>query len=95
MLWKLDTAWLMMAVASVTVMSFLFGLIMDAIMADDGFGPFGNMLLITGGFFAAVLIANVHGIRMTSLGFAVVTGMAGAFVTLAALALFKAALARL
>lgn len=95
MIWKLDPAWLMMAFASVTVLAFFFGSIMNAVMAEDGFGSFGNMLLITAGFFAAIFVANVHGIRMGNLSFAVATGMTGAFITLAALALIKAALARL
>ncbi|MCV3238558.1 hypothetical protein [Mesorhizobium sp. ZC-5] len=95
MLWKLDPTWLMMAVASVTVMGFFFGSIMDAIMADDGFGPFGNMILITVGFFASIFVANVHGISMGNLTFAMGTGLSGAFLTLAALALVKAGLARM
>lgn len=95
MLWKLDPTWLMMAVASVTVMGFFFGSIMDAIMADDGFGPFGNMILITIGFFASIFVANVHGISMGNLTFAMGTGLSGAFLTLAALALVKAGLARM
>ncbi len=95
MLWKLDPTWLMMAVASVTVMAFFFGSIMDAIMADDGFGPFGNMILITVGFFASIFVANAHGISMGTLTFATATGLSGAFLTLAALALVKAGLARM
>lgn len=95
MLWKLDPTWLMMAVASVTVMGFFFGSIMDAIMADDGFGPFGNMILITVGFFASIFVANVHGISMGNLTFAMGTGLSGAFLTLATLALVKAGLARM
>lgn len=95
MLWKLDPTWLMMALASVTVMGFFFGSIMDAIMADDGFGPFGNMILITVGFFASIFVANVHGISMGNLTFAMGTGLSGAFLTLAALALIKAGLARM
>ena len=31
-------------------------------MRDDGFGPIGNMLLFTVGFFAAILAANSYGI---------------------------------
>ena len=47
MIWNLDSGWLMMAVAGVTVMAFFFGSALDAIMRDDGFGPTGNMLLFT------------------------------------------------
>lgn len=95
MIWKLDPAWLMMAVASVAVLSFFLGSVMDAIMSDDGFGPFGNMILIAVGFFAAIFVANVHGVAMGNLTFAVTTGLSGAFLTLSVLALIKAALARI
>ncbi len=95
MIWKLDPAWLMMAVASVAVLSFFFGSIMDAIMSDDGFGPFGNMILIAIGFFAAIFVANVYGVAMRNLTFAMATGLSGAFLTLSVLALIKAALARI
>ena len=40
-------------------------------MRDDGFGPIGNMLLFTVGFFAAVIIANTYGINLRDLKMAV------------------------
>jgi energy-converting hydrogenase Eha subunit C len=83
----------MMAVALVAVISVFFGAIMDAIMRDDGFGPVGNMMLITAGFFASILLADYSGIAMAGLTLAAVAGLSGAFVTLAVLALFKAGLA--
>ena len=55
MIWNLDPAWLMMAVAFVMVLAMFFGAALDVIMGDDGFGPIGNMLLFTVGFFAAIL----------------------------------------
>ena len=61
MIWNLDAGWLMMAVASVAVLAFFFGSALDAIMREDGFGPTGNMLLFTFGFFTAVIIANTYG----------------------------------
>ncbi|HET9535447.1 MAG: hypothetical protein ABWY13_13395 [Mesorhizobium sp.] len=95
MLWKLDPAWLMMAAALVTVLSFFFGSIMDAIMHEDGFGPVGNMAVIAAGFFAAILLVNYNGFAMPNLTVAMGTGLSGAFLILAALALLKAGLARL
>jgi hypothetical protein len=94
MLWNLDPAWLMMSVALVAVLSFFFGSIMDAIMRDDGFGPVGNMAVITIGFFTAIFAANWNGIAMPNLTLAMATGLAGAFFILAALAALKAGLAR-
>jgi hypothetical protein len=94
MLWNLDPAWLMMAVALVAVLSFFFGSIMDAIMCDDGFGPVGNMAVIAIGFFAAIFLVNCNGIALHSLAIAVATGLSGAFLILAALAVLKSGLAR-
>lgn len=95
MLWNLEPGWLMMAVAMVAVLAFFFGAALDAIMKDDGFGPIGNMLLFTAGFFGAVLIANSYGITLRDLRLAVAWGLGGAFVLISLLALVKASLARL
>ncbi|WP_378948308.1 hypothetical protein [Mesorhizobium sp. ANAO-SY3R2] len=95
MLWNLEPGWMMMAVALVTVLSFFFGAALDAIMKEDGFGPIGNMLLFTAGFFAAVLVANSFGIALRDLRLAVAWGLGGAFVLISVLALVKASLARL
>ena len=95
MLWNLEPGWLMMAIAFVAVMAFFFGAALDVIMKDDGFGPIGNMLLFTAGFFGAVLIANGYGIMLRDLRLAVAWGLGGAFVLISLLALAKAGLARL
>ncbi|MCX8567817.1 MULTISPECIES: hypothetical protein [Hyphomicrobiales] len=94
MLWNLDPGWLMMAVAFVAVMAFFFGAALDAIMKEDGFGPTGNMLLFTAGFFGAVIVANSYGISLRDLKLAVAWGLGGAFVFISLLALLKAAAAR-
>ncbi|PWK63312.1 hypothetical protein [Aminobacter sp. AP02] len=92
MLWNLDPGWLMMAVAFVAVMSFFFGAALDAIMKEDGFGPTGNMMLFTTGFFGAVLVANSYGISLRELSLATAWGLGGAFIFISVLALLKAAL---
>lgn len=94
MLWNLDPGWLMMAIAFVAVMAFFFGAALDAIMKEDGFGPTGNMLLFTLGFFGAVLAANSYGITLRDLNLAVAWGLGGAFVFISLLALVKAGIAR-
>jgi hypothetical protein len=95
MLWNLDASWLMMAVATVAVLSYFFGSGLDALMREDGFGSFGNALIISGGFFASILGANQQGYNLRELHVAVLVGLTGAFVVLAALAAVKALLARL
>lgn len=95
MLVNLGLGWLLMAVGVVSVIGFIFGNALDAIMRDDGFGPFGNMFLFIAGFFGAILAANHYGINLAEIGRAVTWGMSGAFVLVATLALLKAAVARL
>ena len=80
MIWNLDSGWLMMAVATVAVLAFFFGAALDAIMREDGFGPTGNMILFTAGFFIAVIAANTYGISLRDLKLAVAWGLGGAFV---------------
>jgi uncharacterized membrane protein YeaQ/YmgE (transglycosylase-associated protein family) len=94
MLWNLEPSWLMMAVASVIVMALFFGSALHAIMRDDGFGPIGNMVLFTAGFFIAILVANSWGIHLRDLTRAVATGLGGAFVIIATLAILKGVLVR-
>jgi hypothetical protein len=94
MLWNLETGWLMMAIAMVAVIAFFFGAALNVIMREDGFGPVGNMAVFTAGFFAGIFAANSYGIAMPDLTLATATGLAGAFVAIAVLALVKAGLAR-
>jgi hypothetical protein len=94
MIWNLDPAWLMMAVAFVMVLSLFFGAALEVIMREDGFGPIGNMILFTICFFAAILAANYYGINLRDLKMATGTGLGGAFIGIALLAFVKAGIAR-
>jgi hypothetical protein len=94
MIWNLDAAWLMMAVAFVMVLAMFFGAALDVIMREDGFGPIGNMLLFTVGFFASILAVNYYGINLRDLKLATGVGLGGAFVGISLLAFVKAGIAR-
>ncbi|HEV7254192.1 MAG TPA: hypothetical protein VGN97_13995 [Mesorhizobium sp.] len=95
MIWNLDAAWLLMAVAAVMVMAFFFGTALHAVMGEDGFGPNGNMILFTAGFMGAIVVANLYGVSLRDLKLAAATGLGGAFSAIGALALAKAGLTRL
>lgn len=95
MLENLETSWLMMAVTVVAILSFIFGMALDSLMGVEGFGPIGNMLVVSSGFFLGIFLANVYGIRFYDLKTAVGAGLIGAFVCLAVLAFIKAQLGRL
>lgn len=91
----LDTTWLLFAFAIIAAFGFFFGTLLDAIMKEGAFGPTGNTLLFIFGFFAAVVIANKHGISLSDLKLAVAWGLGGAFSFISVLALVKAGMARL
>jgi hypothetical protein len=95
MLWNLDGFWLMMAIASVAVFSFFFCAALDALTREDGFGSTGNTLIVCGGFFLAIVGANYQGYNLSELHFAVLVGIAGAFVCFSLLTVMKAVITRL
>lgn len=94
MLSSLDTSSLLSAIAFVAIVSLMLGTVLDGVMQDEGFGPFGNMIIITAGFFLGIFAANRWGIRFTELEVAVATGLGGAFVALLTLSLAKAGIER-
>lgn len=95
MLMKIDASWLMMAVAVVAILSYIFSMALDALMKGEGFGPIGNAILITGGFFLTIYIGNVRGIRFDTVSDATLVGLGGAFALLLVFTLIKAALNRM
>jgi hypothetical protein len=94
MLSSLDTSSLIFAIAIVAILSLMLGMALDGVMQDDGFGPFGNMIVITVGFFLGIFAANRWGIRFGELEIAVATGLGGAFLALLLLSLPKAGIER-
>lgn len=95
MIWNLDTSWLMMAVAIVSMLSFFLGMALDGVMSEDGFGAVGNTIIITTGFFLGIFVANSYGIYLKDLKLAVSVGLCGSFVCLITLAVTKNVIARL
>jgi hypothetical protein len=95
MLWNMDQMWLLMAVTVVAILGFIVALALDAIMGREGFGPLGNMAVITAGFFLGIFVANYFGVRLNDMTRAAVTGVGGAFVSLFVLAAIKGAMDRL
>lgn len=94
MLWKLDPAWLMMGVATVSVLSYFFGSALHFLMREDGFGSFGNAVIIAGGFFLTLIAFNYQGYRLDGLQIAVFLGLGGAFILLSSLTFLRALVKR-
>ncbi|RAZ86687.1 hypothetical protein DPM33_27905 [Mesorhizobium hawassense] len=91
----LDSTSLLFGFAIIAAFGFFFGTALDAIMKEGGFGPTGNTLLFIFGFFAAVTVANRHGVNLSDPKMAIAWGLGGAFAFISVLALIKAGLARL
>ncbi|MFZ1774930.1 MAG: hypothetical protein WAT78_13350 [Rhizobiaceae bacterium] len=95
MIWNLDFGWLCAAFAVVVLFAFALGLMLDGVMAGDGFGALGNTFILTTGVFGGIYIANLNGLYAKDLRWAAVYGLSGAFVLLLSLAVGKAGLRRL
>ena len=94
MLTRLDTTWLVFAIAAVAMLSYLFSIALDAVLGEAGFGPVGNGAIITFGFFTAIYAGNYNGIRFDLAG-GIMIGLAGAFSLLLFMVLLKATLNRM
>lgn len=95
MVWNLAAEWLILAVATVAIFSFIVGMALNAVAGEDAFGPTGNALVIGGGFFLAIFVANSLGYPMTEMTRALWTGFGGALACMVVLASAKALLMRL
>lgn len=95
MLAKLDPSWLVFAVVTVALVSYIVAIAIDALLGDATFGVLGNAAIVTAGFFAAIYGWNVHGHRFSDLSQAVFWGIAGGFGALLLLVLLKGVVKRL
>lgn len=95
MLMSLSFIWMALAVASVVILSFVLGLLLDAVVGEDGFGAVGNTVVLATGFFLTIAVFNHFGHAFHDLRLGIVYGIAGACAAIAALAVLKAVAARL
>lgn len=95
MLWNIEPGWLLLAGTSVAILSFIVATALNALLGTEGFGATGNAAIITIGFFGGIYGANLLGRRLADVQSAIVTGLGGAFLLLAALVVVKAAMRRL
>ncbi len=95
MIWNLEPIWLTILIGCVAIIGFILAMALDAIMQRDGFGPIGNTVVVTGGFFLTIAGFNFFGYRMDDIQYATMAGLAGAFISVAVLAFAKAMLNRL
>jgi len=94
MLMKLDASWLMFAVVTVLLLSYMLAMALDAILGHAGYGPVPNAVIITVGFFGAIYWMNERGVRMANLSESVMTGLVGSFALFFVLVVVKAVVNR-
>lgn len=94
MIEKLDPMWLTMMVATVSILSFFLGYAIHGLIGRQGYGAYGNAIIIAGGFFAAIYGANWYGFRFTDVTIATMTGVGGAFLCLLTLTGLKLMMSR-
>ncbi|MFC6488224.1 hypothetical protein [Nitratireductor sp. GCM10026969] len=95
MLMKLDTTWLVFAVATVAMLAYMFAIALRSLLEEAGFGPVLGAAIITCGFFGAIQAVNFQGVRFQTMLEAAIAGLAGAFVLYLVLVLLKLVLDRL
>jgi hypothetical protein len=89
MIWNVDPAWLAMAIAVVAGISYMLALLMEPSIGSNGFGAFGNTVLITAGFFLGIYCANEYGVSIKALKYALLIGLSGSFAILLSMFLLR------
>lgn len=68
---------------------FFVGHAMDGVMGSAGFGVLGNMLVLTTGLFLGLFLAEMVGLRLSSVEVLAGAGVVGAFGSLLLLVVIK------
>jgi hypothetical protein len=89
MLSSVTGIWLVLGIATMGMLAFLIGNAIDRLINENGFGPVGNAIVITAGFFLSIYLANRHGIRFRGLEVACYFGIISAMGTLLTLTIIK------
>lgn len=94
MIWNLGFGWLALMIGCVTILAFILAMALDALMGRDGFGPVGNAVVLTAGFFLSIYLFNTFGYNLADMKWGAGAGVLGAFVAISSLATLKGLLNR-
>ncbi|WP_315924930.1 hypothetical protein [Mesorhizobium sp. SP-1A] len=94
MLPDIDPIVLCFGFVAVAAVAFFFGMMMDAVMHEGGFGPTGNAMLFVVGFVGALYIAHLQRMDFEDVKLVAGCGFGGALALFSVVALLKAGLAR-
>ena len=94
MIWNLGFGWLVLMIGCVAILAFILAMALDALMGRDGFGPVGNAVVLTSGFFLSIFLFNSFGYNLADMKWGAGAGVLGAFVAITSLATFKGLLNR-
>jgi hypothetical protein len=85
----LNTDTLIFVVSLITIAAFFLGQAMDKVLGDEGFGPYGNMMVFWVGFVIGLMGASYLGFNMRNYQLAAAGGIVGAFATLTVVVLIR------
>lgn len=87
--------WLMLAIATVAIVSYMISLFLNSVFGRDGFGTIGNMMVLTCCFFGGIILGEMFGYRMNGLQMNTYLGLGASLGGFLVLAICKQILDRL
>ena len=95
MFFVMDTQTQLFLFTTIVLGSFFLGNAMDGVLGNDGFGIFGNMVIIVAGFLVGLWFGKYYGYSVTTFRIGVIAGLIGSFTCLLSLCVVKSILNRL
>ncbi len=94
-MWLIDTNTGIFLITVVSICGFFLGHAMDGVLENEGFGPYGNMVIILAGFVGGVLVMRYFGFSIKDFRVGVTGGLLGSFAMLVSMVLTKNVMHRL
>ena len=94
-MWLIDTNTGIFLITVIAIGGFFLGHAMHGVLGDEGFGAYGNMMVILAGFVGGIFVMRYFGFSIKDFRIGVTGGLIGAFAVLVTLVLTKNVLHRL
>ena len=95
MLFMLDSSTQLYVFTAVVIMSFFVASALDGVMESDGFGMFGNLIIVVTGFYLGIWVADNYNLVSNNLTYYAIAGFSGSFLALFVLTIIKSLLGRI
>jgi uncharacterized membrane protein YeaQ/YmgE (transglycosylase-associated protein family) len=94
MFFAMDTQTQLFLFSTIVLGSFFLANAMHGVLGPDGFGIFGNMIVIVAGFVIGLWLGRYYGFSIRDFEIGVIAGLVGSFLSLLTLSVTKALLNR-